>query len=228
MKILFTSCVVFLISSTLLAQGKCDERLSNLEFIARVIRSTSQEEQKIIVIDLKVETTFTNRGREPFIFLKPNTEIDDSYVGWWGGITVYARNPQGDAYPIFENIALPSVCTNCNDKLGKMLDAKVPPTKVVNFLRRGENVTHKDQIRILFSKTTSSGMYGWDEVLKNKHPLLGTITYSLFPSNLESYKRNFGSRLKQRWAKSGILYYCGTHSLISSKRFEIHLTGTQP
>lgn len=207
------------------AQSDCDKRLDGLYFTGKVLQVSTEVDKNAIYVQLKIETTFINRGLKPFIVLKP-WEGDKSgkiTSAWSGGIAIFGRNEHG-AYFLQSNIALPSVCRGCDDELGKLLDKRKPPESVTRVLMPGENWTRNDQIGFMIPLKSSGGMYGWKEIETNRQKIIGKITYSMFPTNLESYKKDFGKSLKKRWEKFGVLFVCGTQSLITSGPFEIDLT----
>ena len=207
------------------AKDKFDERLKNLVVRAKVLEAKiDRADEKYPLCRLKLEVTFTNQGSEPIIILQKiggyNGYRDLMFAS---GVSVYGSNQVGD-YIIQDFNALPSICTGCNEHLGKILDQKTPPEEYTKILKSRESVTFTQEAGFGLSPKTSSGIYGWDEVEKNNWKLSGRINYSMFPINLGKYVRNFGHKLQKRWKDYGILYVGEIHSLIRSEKFEIDLT----
>jgi hypothetical protein len=219
--ILITFC--FLISA--LADDEFDKTLEKLVLKAKVLEVTERESDKTSrSCNLKIETTFTNEGKEAIIILKPikdGSSFEDFMFSC--GISIYGNKENG-YYWIERGCALPSNCGGCNENLAKLLDQNSPPEKYTKILKPKESFTLVEEETFGLSRKKNNGMYGWDEIEYNNWKIAGDISYSMFPINLGKYKSNFGYKLQKRWKKYGVLYVGGTHSLITSEKFEIDLT----
>lgn len=214
---------LFLLFDTF-ADQKYDKRLDKLVVRAKVLETKiNQTDAKYPTCELKLEVTFTNKGNQPIIILQKAEEYNGFRDFMFAsGVSIYGNNQNGD-YPIQGGGALPSICTACNENLGKLLDQTTPPDKYTKILKPDESFTLIENAGFGMSLKTSNGQYGWDEIKTNNWKIIGKITYSMFPINLGKYSNNFGHRLQKRWQKYGILYVADTHSLITSERFEIDL-----
>jgi hypothetical protein len=222
--------ILITLYSSMLVSGKdtFDERLKNLVLRAKVLETKIDRTDAIYPsCQLKIQVTFTNEGNVPIIILQ-KTEEDDGFSNliFSSGVSVYGNWQYGN-YIIQNFHALPSICTGCNEGIGKILEQKTPPDKYTKILKPKESLTFIEESGFGLTLKTKSGWYGWDEVEKNNWKVVGSITYSMFPINLGKYGENFGHKLQKRWKKFGILYVGDTHSLISSERFEIDLTGVK-
>lgn len=220
--------ILFLLLSSVsvFSQKSFDERLKNLVLTAKVLETEIvKSDEKYPSVKLKLEVTFTNKGNEPIIFFPPFTEFTEKREFMFScGISIFGRSPYGN-YPIQGGCALPSNCGGCNEDLVKLLDQESPPENYTRILKPKESFTLIEESLFGLPLKKSNGMYGWDEIAENNWKIDGDVTYSMFPINLGKYGGNFGHKLQKRWQKHGILYVGDNHSLITSERFEIDLTG---
>lgn len=205
------------------ADEKYDRRLDKLVVRAKVLETKiNQTDAKYPICELKLEVTFTNEGNEPIILLQKTEEYNELRFIFASGVSIYGNNQNGD-YWIQVGGALPSICTACNEHLGKILDQKTPPDKFTKILKPNESFTLIEESGFGMPLKTSSGYYGWNEIESNNWKIIGRINYSMFPINLGKYGRDFGYKLQKRWKNYGILYVADTHSMITSEKFEIDL-----
>jgi hypothetical protein len=228
MRITLLILLTAFLSSYAFAGEKYDRRLDRLVLRAKILETKiNQTDAKHPDCELKLEVTFTNEGSEPIIILQQAEDYNGfrDFI-FASGVEVFGANQNG-SYPIQNFNALPSICTACNENLGKLLDRTAPPDKYTKILKPQESVTLIQETAFGLSLKTSNGLYGWDEIEKNNWKILGRINYSMFPINLGKYGKNFGHKLQKRWQKYGLLYVRDTHSLISSEEFQIDLTGVK-
>lgn len=228
MKFIWLILFVLFLQTFVFADGKFDERLKNLVLRAKVLESKlDKTNEKYPVVKLKLEVTFTNEGNEPIIILPSFTEFGENRKFMFScGNSIFGRSAYGN-YLIQRGCALPSVCIGCNENLAKLLDQKSPPPNYTKILKSKESFTLFQESSFGMPLRTSSGDYGWSEIKDNNWKIDGSVTYSMFPINLGKYGMNFGHKLQKRWRKFGILYVGDTHSLITSEKFEIDLTGVK-
>ncbi len=228
MKTFIVALLVLLSSILVSAQDNFDERLKNLVLRAKVLETKiDRSDEKYPRAKLKLEVTFTNEGNKPIIIFPSFVEFKEKREFMFScGIGIYGRSNYGN-YLIDSFCALPSVCKGCNENLAKLLDKDVPPKNHTKILKPKESFTLIQESSFGMPLKTSNGHYGWNEVAENNWKIDGSITYSMFPINLGKYGRNFGHKLQKRWKEHGILYIGEIHSLITSEKFEIDLTGVK-
>lgn len=222
MKFIWLILTIIYFTAFALADEKSDKQLSKLVLRAEVLESKiDKSDEKFPRCNLKLKVTFTNEGDKSFIIL--HSLDKENYGGnydWIGGVSISAINRYGD-YGIFSRIALPSVCRNCYKEIQKELNQKTPPEKYAKILKPKELWTFIDEQSFSLPNKTQSYGYGWNEVENSNWKLHGWLLYSLLPNNLDE---KFRTDLRKRWRKYGLLYYDGTHSVITSEKFDIDLS----
>lgn len=200
-----------------------DKQLEKLVLRAEILEAKiDKTDEKYPRCNLKLKVTFTNEGDEPFIILHViDRELyGDNYNYWVGGISINAINRNGE-YGIFNNLALPSVCGDCYKDIKNELNQKIPPQKFAKILKSKETWTFVDEQSFSLPNKTQSYGYGWNEIESSNWKLRGSLSYSLLPNNLGD---KFRAELRKKWRKYGLLYYEGTHSIITSEKFDIDLS----
>lgn len=228
MKLLCLFLLLIAFSLQIFADEKYDEQLKKLIVRAKVLEAkTDFSDERMPRCDLKIETTFTNESVEPIIILLPAEKQNGiSDFMFSAGISIFGKNENGN-YLIQNNGTLPSICTGCNENIGKILDQETPPDKYTKILKPNESFILIDDATFGMRLKTSDARYGWDEIKNNNWKIYGRIFYSMFPINLGKYGKNFGHKLQKRWMKHGILYVSDIHSLIKSEEFEMDLSNVK-
>ena len=193
MKVCLLILIILCISTIASGKDEFDERLKNLVLRAKVLEmKLDRTDAKYPRCELKLEVTFTNEGNEPIIILQKHEDFNGfSDFIFSNGVSVYGKFQDGH-YIIENSGGLPSVCTGCNENLGKILDEKTPPDKYTKILKPNESFTLIEESGFGLLLKTKSGSYGWDEVENNNWKVFGSVTYSMFPINLGKYGENFG------------------------------------
>jgi hypothetical protein len=223
-QIAFLLCLIAFLSLNLRAEDECDERLNSLTLDTKILKIAAESDGRYVRFVLDVENTFTNEGSEPIIILQPVDAFSGrSSIFWYGGISL-KTNEGASTMPLLSGLHLPSIYKGkFYEDLAAALDKKTPPGEYTRIIKPKEAWTWTTKADFGISVKDDGYGYdkGWEKISALKTPVNARLSYSIFPSNIGHVKPNLGKKLKKRWKKQGILYYCDTHSLIESKPFVI-------
>jgi hypothetical protein len=153
--------------------------------------------------------TFANAGSTPAIILQPNGE----YEFWHGGTTLaLSENHSRNRSFVYMSSAWPSIYKfPLYRNLADLLDQPIPPARVTRTLRAGDSWSWATSIMVYLQERNSCNQHvgvqaGWQEIKALSSPLWLTVSYEMWPFNVENFKANLGGTLKQRWASYGNLY----------------------
>lgn len=180
--------------------------------------------------DLKLKVT--NASITPVIILQQR----DEHKFWHGGTSLALSEKEARAGKfIYDLNAWQSFHTDSEYRdLADLLDKPVPPDKLTRVLSPGESWSWDTSILFRFLESNSCNQHvgveiGWKEVKKLSAPLWLTVSFEMWPFNVENFKPNLGSDLKKRWQRLGSLYLSDdsqrfSHAILTSEPIEIQLS----
>ena len=180
---------------------------------------------KYIDCDIDLRLDFSNQGKQPIIILQPYGD----YEFWHGASSLALTKADSEAYnDVYSSAAWPSSCF-CEPyyMLARKLDQRTPPTDVTRVLAPGTNWNWKTTIRLSITEENTCEGYkgveiGWNEIKKLSAPVWLTVSYEMWPLNLENFRRGLGGRLRKRWKKYGTLYFEEKHPHLTSEPIELN------
>jgi hypothetical protein len=175
------------------------------------VRATrcKRDDKRYVDCDIDLSLDFSNRGKQPIIILQPH----DDYDFWHGGSSLALTKADSEAYNVVYRFgAWPSVYRE--EKyylLARKLDNPTPPAHVTRVLDPGERWTLITMIRLrVTEENTCAGLdgleIGWNEIKKLSSPVWLRVSYEMWPTNVENFRKGLGGTLRERWKKHGTLY----------------------
>lgn len=205
------------------ARGRQGERPA-LRVTGEVLSASAEEYEKLYVrLKLKVRLRFYNAGARPLILLDREPWVgseslsltrEDAYAGRFVHV--------GSHWP-----SLYRAPGNEWERLTRDLDQKQPPPALTRIIPPGGSWEWVDDYRWTMSKEMNNNgntRGNWNE-LRGKSPLWLTLSFEMWPANVEPNVRGgggrdeFGNKLRRRWKEFGDLWLAH----ISSEPLELRV-----
>ncbi len=164
---------------------------------------------KYIRCEVDLSLNFSNRGNEPIIIVRPH----GNYEFWQGARSLAVTKADSDANNyVYSNAAWPGFYdTDEYRLLAEALDQATPPASLTRAIAPGESWTWTTTTQLaLAEENTCSGSVGveigWKEIKKLPAPIWLEVAYEMWPFNVETFRKDLGGKLRERWKKYGSLY----------------------
>ena len=194
----------------------------------------TRKETNYVDGELKLSLDFVNESDEPIIILQPDWYEDaQGYIFWQADVALAkTREEAGAGKYIFSRLMLPSIYPyTVFRQLAEHLDQSAPPADATRILQPKETWTWQTiaSFRMGSRAESYSDNLGWEEISRIDSPLWVSVTYSIFPSNVENFKKQLGAKLQRRWKHFGRLWLdpASTHNTITSEPIMLNLNGVK-
>ena len=196
--------------------GKPESPISNdraqrtdLRLSGAIDRVTCARDAGYIRCEAALNLSFTNLGNTPLIMVQPIGE----YNFWHGSTTLALTEKESRAHSyVYDSSAWPHVYRfPMYRKLAYLLDRPNPPADVTRILRAGESWNWITAVKFALNEGNSCNQHvgveiGWQEIKQRPEPMWLTLSYELWPFNVENFKPDLGETLRKRWEKHGLLF----------------------
>lgn len=184
-------------------------RATDLRLSGVIERVSCARDADYIRCEAALKLSFTNISSTPLIMLQPIGE----YKFWHGANTLALSEKESRDYSyVYSSGAWPHVDEGpMYRKLADLLDQPNPPADVTRILKVGESWSWTTAVKFHLKEGNSCNQHvgveiGWQEIKRRSEPMWLTLSYEIWPFNVENFKPDLGATLRKRWEKHGILY----------------------
>lgn len=191
-----------------LSSMKSNSRLSLFGKVEK-LEFWRNEDGKSSVCRVTLDLEIRNQGAERVILLKPNA----GFTYWHGGTSLFYLSGGDDVEKIYQRSHWPGIYTSEPYLLlARDLDQPAPPEKLTEILQPGKSLRFTTTTEIDLSPENQcdvniSGIEaGWNTLVQMKQPIFLTVSFEMWPFNVENFKKDLGGILAKRWKSFGKLF----------------------